>query len=469
MLGMKEVMIEWEDAFAASEDQGLPPGFRFHPTDEELITFYLASKVFNNHIFNATTTLVSGGGGGCGGGGGTTPSFAGIHIAEVDLNRCEPWDLPERAKMGEREWYFFSLRDRKYPTGLRTNRATGAGYWKATGKDREVYGGYNGETPLLLGMKKTLVFYKGRAPRGLKTRWVMHEYRLDGHLSYRHSCKEEWVLCRIFHKRGDKKSSIFQAHPAAHQPSSPHRADSLHQQPSPLPGDAFPLPGNKASPPPPLLGNPQPHIPFQESDIKSLLNHFAFPPQINCFQLIAPGSSPVPPPISTATITTTTTTPMNNIKGDANSHSHDISPSIDFKSLLSHQDHYTSKEQISEQSRPKLQQQHHAIPKQCKTDTNDFNLLFQHHPANQSSLNSSGVTTLGDNWLDKICQIQLPPPLPPPSQIQYPLNFGFDSSSILGINPDLSFPSSGFSKEAATGCLPMPRIVASDAYASHYN
>lgn len=91
------------------------------------------------------------------------------------------------AKMGDKEWYFFSLRDRKYPTGLRTNRATGAGYWKATGKDKEVYSASSGA---LLGMKKTLVFYKGRAPRGQKTKWVMHEYRLDGDFSsYRHTCK----------------------------------------------------------------------------------------------------------------------------------------------------------------------------------------------------------------------------------------------------------------------------------------
>lgn len=189
MLTMEEVLCELSEHEKKNE-QGLPPGFRFHPTDEELITFYLASKVFKNTCFNN------------------------VKFAEVDLNRCETWELPEMAKMGEREWYLFSLRDKKYPTGLRTNRATGAGYWKATGKDKEVYSCSNNRSSLLLlGMKKTLVFYKGRAPRGEKTKWVMHEYRLDNHFSpshHPHTCKEEWVICRIFHKSGEKRNSILQ-------------------------------------------------------------------------------------------------------------------------------------------------------------------------------------------------------------------------------------------------------------------
>ncbi|GMN54183.1 hypothetical protein TIFTF001_023315 [Ficus carica] len=119
----------------------LPPGFRFHPTDEELISHYLYKKVVDIN-------------------------FACRAIGEVDLNKCEPWDLPWKAKMGEKEWYFFCVRDRKYPTGLRTNRATEAGYWKATGKDKEIYRGKS-----LVGMKKTLVFYKGRAPKGEKSNW----------------------------------------------------------------------------------------------------------------------------------------------------------------------------------------------------------------------------------------------------------------------------------------------------------
>ncbi|XP_051125796.1 protein CUP-SHAPED COTYLEDON 2-like [Andrographis paniculata] len=157
--------------------EALPPGFRFHPTDEELITYYLLKKVLD-----------------C--------NFTSRAIAEVDLNKCEPWNLPGKAKMGEKEWYFFSLRDRKYPTGLRTNRATEAGYWKATGKDREIY---SSKTCSLVGMKKTLVFYRGRAPKGEKSNWVMHEYRLEGKFAYPYlsrDSKGEWVISRVFQKSG---------------------------------------------------------------------------------------------------------------------------------------------------------------------------------------------------------------------------------------------------------------------------
>lgn len=81
----------------------------------------------------------------------------------------------ETARVGCKEWYFYSQKDLKYATGQRTNRATATGYWKATGKDRSIH--RNGS---LVGMRKTLVFYKGRAPKGRKTDWVMHEFRLQG-------------------------------------------------------------------------------------------------------------------------------------------------------------------------------------------------------------------------------------------------------------------------------------------------
>ncbi|PIN15731.1 hypothetical protein CDL12_11627 [Handroanthus impetiginosus] len=171
-----------ENYHVYERQEALPPGFRFHPTDEELITYYLLKKVLD-----------------C--------NFTSRAIAEVDLNKCEPWHLPGKAKMGEKEWYFFSLRDRKYPTGLRTNRATEAGYWKATGKDREIY---SSKTCSLVGMKKTLVFYRGRAPKGEKSNWVMHEYRLEGKFAYHYlsrNSKGEWVISRVFQKSGAGSSS----------------------------------------------------------------------------------------------------------------------------------------------------------------------------------------------------------------------------------------------------------------------
>ncbi|TKY49342.1 NAC domain-containing protein 21/22 [Spatholobus suberectus] len=148
----------------------LPPGFRFHPRDEELVCDYLMKKVTHNDS---------------------------LLMIDVDLNKCEPWDIPVTACVGGKEWYFYTQRDRKYATGLRTNRATASGYWKATGKDRPIL-----RKGTLVGMRKTLVFYQGRAPKGRKTEWVMHEFRIEGphgppKIS---SSKEDWVLCRVFYK-----------------------------------------------------------------------------------------------------------------------------------------------------------------------------------------------------------------------------------------------------------------------------
>lgn len=83
--------------------------------------------------------------------------------------------LTEKALFGEEEWYFFSPRDRKYPKGERPNRAAGLGYWKATGIDKPIFSSFGSKQ---IGVKKSLVFYVGRPPKGEKTGWYMNEYRL---------------------------------------------------------------------------------------------------------------------------------------------------------------------------------------------------------------------------------------------------------------------------------------------------
>lgn len=151
----------------------VPPGFRFHPTDEELVGYYLKKKIACQKIDLDV-------------------------IRDIDLYRIEPWDLIDRCRIGyeeQSEWYFFSHKDKKYPTGTRTNRATMAGFWKATGRDKAVY-----EKMRLIGMRKTLVFYKGRAPNGQKTDWIMHEYRLESDENGPPQ-EEGWVVCRAFKKR----------------------------------------------------------------------------------------------------------------------------------------------------------------------------------------------------------------------------------------------------------------------------
>ncbi|KAK9062057.1 hypothetical protein SSX86_019242 [Deinandra increscens subsp. villosa] len=170
------------DTMNQSSSSCVPPGFRFHPTDEELVGYYLRKKVASQKIDLDV-------------------------IRDIDLYRIEPWDLIEICRIGyeeQNEWYFFSHKDKKYPTGTRTNRATMAGFWKATGRDKAVY-----EKLRLIGMRKTLVFYKGRAPNGQKTDWIMHEYRLESEENGPPQ-EEGWVVCRAFKKRatGQTRTTI---------------------------------------------------------------------------------------------------------------------------------------------------------------------------------------------------------------------------------------------------------------------
>ncbi|KAK6132823.1 hypothetical protein DH2020_033422 [Rehmannia glutinosa] len=149
----------------------LPPGFRFYPTDEELLVNYLCRKIAGLH-------------------------FSLQVIGDVDLYKFDPWDLPSKALFGEKEWYFFSPRDRKYPNGSRPNRVAGSGYWKATGTDKIIT-----TEGRKVGIKKALVFYIGKAPKGTKTDWIMHEYRLSEPQRKNGSTKlDDWVLCRIYKK-----------------------------------------------------------------------------------------------------------------------------------------------------------------------------------------------------------------------------------------------------------------------------
>ncbi|URD78527.1 (No apical meristem) protein [Musa troglodytarum] len=144
------------------------PGFRFHPTEEELIEFYLRRKVEGKR-------------------------FSVELITYLDLYRYDPWELPALATIGEKEWFFYVPRDRKYRNGDRPNRVATSGYWKATGADRTI----RTENHRSIGLKKTLVFYSGKAPKGIRTSWTMNEYRLP-HGETNPYQRTEISLCRVY-------------------------------------------------------------------------------------------------------------------------------------------------------------------------------------------------------------------------------------------------------------------------------
>lgn len=98
------------------------------------------------------------------------------------------------AAIGEKEWFFYVPRDRKYRNGDRPNRVTTSGYWKATGADRMI----RGENSRPIGLKKTLVFYSGKAPKGIRTSWIMNEYRLPQHETERYQKVRFYLLVYLF-------------------------------------------------------------------------------------------------------------------------------------------------------------------------------------------------------------------------------------------------------------------------------
>ncbi|KAG6746211.1 hypothetical protein POTOM_050735 [Populus tomentosa] len=157
----------------------LPPGFRFQPTDEELVFQYLKRKILS------------------------WPLPASV-IHEVNVCKYDPWELPGDM---EQERYFFSNKETKYPNGNRVNRSSASGYWKATGLDKQIISS-SWKNNHVVGMKKTLVFYRGKATHGSRTDWVMHEYRLVNIFSYQ---LDKWVVCRVFLKnKGGTRNGIIE-------------------------------------------------------------------------------------------------------------------------------------------------------------------------------------------------------------------------------------------------------------------
>ncbi|KAL0429632.1 UNVERIFIED_CONTAM: NAC domain-containing protein 83 [Sesamum radiatum] len=161
----------------------LPPGFRFQPTDEELVFQYLARKTFSHPL----------------------PPLL---IPEIDVSAFDPWELPGNT---EQDKYFFSNKEGSTRrNGDRISRGTCSGHWKATGSTKWII--CSKRMPIV-GIRKSLVFYKGKNPRACRTDWIMHEYfiALSGNMDHCDMQQKEfqgslvrignWSLCRVFLKK----------------------------------------------------------------------------------------------------------------------------------------------------------------------------------------------------------------------------------------------------------------------------
>ncbi|GAB4833347.1 hypothetical protein Ancab_031591 [Ancistrocladus abbreviatus] len=152
----------------------IPVGYRFYPTEEELI-FFLHQKLEGAQLDLDRL------------------------IPVLDIYDYNPWDLPQhsgdvcRGDTQLKEWYFFIPAQEREARGGRPNRLTQTGYWKATGSPGWVFSSDN----RIIAGKRTMVFYMGRSPTGRKTHWKMNEYRATDHL-HQQRPRVEFSVCRVY-------------------------------------------------------------------------------------------------------------------------------------------------------------------------------------------------------------------------------------------------------------------------------
>ncbi|KAK1428796.1 hypothetical protein QVD17_17636 [Tagetes erecta] len=179
----------------------MTPGFRFYPTEEELITFYLKHKIqgTQSDILQLIARV----------------------IPQLHVYDFYPWDLPQYAgevcRGDPEQWFFFIPIQEREARGGRPSRLTSSGYWKATGSSSVVYSSSN----RAIGIKRSMVFYNGRAPSGRKTKWKMNEYKAfqqedSSNPSSKPKLMQEVSVCRIYTKSNCLRA-LDRRPPADHQ------------------------------------------------------------------------------------------------------------------------------------------------------------------------------------------------------------------------------------------------------------
>ncbi|XP_062105384.1 NAC domain-containing protein 83-like [Humulus lupulus] len=167
--------------FGTNGGYKLPIGYRFCPTDEELLLHYLKRKV---HAMPLPASVIS----------------------DFDVFQTDPWALPGDVK--EKRYFFCNHRKMDILNNKMCKRVnSGSGFWKpVVNKDKLIVASeFNNQA---IGVRKTLVFCGGkRLFQDSKTRWFMHEYHFVRSQTITNSLhlisqpQMNWVVCGVFQKK----------------------------------------------------------------------------------------------------------------------------------------------------------------------------------------------------------------------------------------------------------------------------
>ncbi|PWA49704.1 NAC domain-containing protein [Artemisia annua] len=156
----------------------LEPGYRFCPTDPELIVYYLKPKIE------------------------TGKRHPNCRYYEVNIYDCSPDELTAKPEYRscENNWYFLTWMERKYPNGSHPNRQTrNSGRWKAS----QACAAVKDVSNRVVGSRLSLAYFDEKER---KTPWLMHEYTTKNPNISKESQKHntdknkfsDWVLCKIY-------------------------------------------------------------------------------------------------------------------------------------------------------------------------------------------------------------------------------------------------------------------------------
>ncbi|CAN8256396.1 unnamed protein product [Cochlearia groenlandica] len=160
-----------EKKIMVNGDMKLPIGYRFYPTEQELILHYLLPKSFASPL----------------------PSSI---ISVFDVFFSHPLTFPGGQK--EKHRYFFCKKRREVTSNDNIIKiSSNDGYWKHIGKkERQVI--TCGRT---IGVRRTFAFYETEksSSRCNKTKWIMTEYSLAGFAS--NKVFEEWSVYNVYERK----------------------------------------------------------------------------------------------------------------------------------------------------------------------------------------------------------------------------------------------------------------------------